>query len=245
MILNSGKQNLGRVQHGILIPLPGMEPVPSAVRAQSPNHWAARGGPREAEFDACFLFFRWISVLTNLFTSWQTRYLRIKDYGRKVSMWFAIWVQNLGQFDLIFLIKIHSAWEIVPSSLHASLLLDAWLRSECKNQRGATIHLPPSNRYETLLKQRHVQVSQASPGCSEYERRQWKSGVFLRVSQIFNGCQYVCGCGICGNIPVNSWDFKDKQFLLGNLTHQRWLPSAAPGGLAQAQVLSRSPKARM
>ena len=41
---------------GILIPLPGMEPVPSAVRAQSPNHWAARGGPREAEFDACFLF---------------------------------------------------------------------------------------------------------------------------------------------------------------------------------------------
>ncbi|KAB0392601.1 hypothetical protein E2I00_016532, partial [Balaenoptera physalus] len=37
-----------------------------------------------------------------------------------------------------------------------SLLLDKRLRSECKNQ-GATIHLPPSNRYETLLKQRHVQ----------------------------------------------------------------------------------------
>ncbi|XP_047397296.1 cytoplasmic FMR1-interacting protein 1 isoform X2 [Sciurus carolinensis] len=38
-----------------------------------------------------------------------------------------------------------------------SLLLDKRLRSECKNQ-GATIHLPPSNRYETLLKQRHVQL---------------------------------------------------------------------------------------
>ncbi|KFO19736.1 Cytoplasmic FMR1-interacting protein 1 [Fukomys damarensis] len=38
-----------------------------------------------------------------------------------------------------------------------SLLLDKRLRSECKNQ-GATIPLPPSNRYETLLKQRHVQL---------------------------------------------------------------------------------------
>ncbi|XP_006898657.1 PREDICTED: cytoplasmic FMR1-interacting protein 1 [Elephantulus edwardii] len=38
-----------------------------------------------------------------------------------------------------------------------SLLLDKRLRSECKNQ-GAMIHLPPSNRYETLLKQRHVQL---------------------------------------------------------------------------------------
>ncbi|XP_053514793.1 LOW QUALITY PROTEIN: cytoplasmic FMR1-interacting protein 1 [Artibeus jamaicensis] len=38
-----------------------------------------------------------------------------------------------------------------------SLLLDKRLRSECKNQ-GAAIHLPPSNRYETLLKQRHVQL---------------------------------------------------------------------------------------
>uniref|UniRef100_A0A7M4ES88 Cytoplasmic FMR1 interacting protein 1 n=1 Tax=Crocodylus porosus TaxID=8502 RepID=A0A7M4ES88_CROPO len=37
------------------------------------------------------------------------------------------------------------------------LLLDKRLRSECKNQ-GASIHLPSSNRYETLLKQRHVQL---------------------------------------------------------------------------------------
>ncbi|XP_010225385.1 PREDICTED: cytoplasmic FMR1-interacting protein 1-like, partial [Tinamus guttatus] len=38
-----------------------------------------------------------------------------------------------------------------------SLLLDKRLRSECKNQ-GATIQLLQSNRYETLLKQRHVQL---------------------------------------------------------------------------------------
>ncbi|KAF7253790.1 Cytoplasmic FMR1-interacting protein 1 [Varanus komodoensis] len=38
-----------------------------------------------------------------------------------------------------------------------SLLLDKRLRSECKNQ-GATIPLLTSNRYETLLKQRHVQL---------------------------------------------------------------------------------------
>lgn len=38
-----------------------------------------------------------------------------------------------------------------------SLLLDKRLRAECKNQ-GANIPWPSSNRYETLLKQRHVQV---------------------------------------------------------------------------------------
>lgn len=38
-----------------------------------------------------------------------------------------------------------------------SLLLDKRLRTDCKNQ-GANIPWPASNRYETLLKQRHVQV---------------------------------------------------------------------------------------
>ncbi|KAM4682730.1 cytoplasmic FMR1-interacting protein 1 isoform 5-T7 [Amazona ochrocephala] len=42
-------------------------------------------------------------------------------------------------------------------AMAGSLLLDKRLRSECKNQ-GATIQLLPSNRYETLLKQRHVQL---------------------------------------------------------------------------------------
>ena len=41
---------------GILIPLSGMEPVPSAVKVQSPNHWTARRVPGEAELNACFLF---------------------------------------------------------------------------------------------------------------------------------------------------------------------------------------------
>uniref|UniRef100_A0A4W3JA89 Cytoplasmic FMR1-interacting protein n=1 Tax=Callorhinchus milii TaxID=7868 RepID=A0A4W3JA89_CALMI len=38
-----------------------------------------------------------------------------------------------------------------------SLLLDKRLRAECKNQ-GANLPTPPSNRYDTLLKQRHVQL---------------------------------------------------------------------------------------
>ncbi|XP_071669605.1 cytoplasmic FMR1-interacting protein 1 isoform X3 [Patagioenas fasciata] len=42
-------------------------------------------------------------------------------------------------------------------AMASSLLLDKRLRSECKNQ-GATIQLLQSNRYETLLKQRHVQL---------------------------------------------------------------------------------------
>uniref|UniRef100_A0A671SKY1 Cytoplasmic FMR1-interacting protein n=1 Tax=Sinocyclocheilus anshuiensis TaxID=1608454 RepID=A0A671SKY1_9TELE len=41
--------------------------------------------------------------------------------------------------------------------LAGSLLLDKRLRAECKNQ-GANIPWPSSNRYETLLKQRHVQL---------------------------------------------------------------------------------------
>ncbi|KAL3047775.1 hypothetical protein OYC64_021864 [Pagothenia borchgrevinki] len=41
--------------------------------------------------------------------------------------------------------------------LAGSLLLDKRLRSDCKNQ-GANIPWPASNRYETLLKQRHVQL---------------------------------------------------------------------------------------
>ncbi|XP_017939679.2 cytoplasmic FMR1-interacting protein 1 isoform X3 [Manacus vitellinus] len=42
-------------------------------------------------------------------------------------------------------------------AMAGSLLLDKRLRSECKSQ-GATIQLLQSNRYETLLKQRHVQL---------------------------------------------------------------------------------------
>uniref|UniRef100_A0A4W3JLG1 Cytoplasmic FMR1-interacting protein n=1 Tax=Callorhinchus milii TaxID=7868 RepID=A0A4W3JLG1_CALMI len=38
-----------------------------------------------------------------------------------------------------------------------SLLLDKRLRAECKNQ-GANLPTPPSNRYDTLLKQRHAQM---------------------------------------------------------------------------------------
>uniref|UniRef100_A0A4W5JC55 Uncharacterized protein n=1 Tax=Hucho hucho TaxID=62062 RepID=A0A4W5JC55_9TELE len=43
------------------------------------------------------------------------------------------------------------------SVLVLSLLLDKRLRADCKNQ-GANIPWPASNRYETLLKQRHVQL---------------------------------------------------------------------------------------
>lgn len=47
-----------------------------------------------------------------------------------------------------------------------SVLLDKRFRAECKNY-GVIIPYPPSNRYETLLKQRHVQVLEtASHGLS-------------------------------------------------------------------------------
>ena len=37
---------LAYVACGILVPRPGTDPGPSAVRARSPNHWAAREFPR-------------------------------------------------------------------------------------------------------------------------------------------------------------------------------------------------------
>ena len=47
-------------------------------------------------------------------------------------------------------------WPYVTFIL-SSVLLDKRFRAECKNY-GVIIPYPPSNRYETLLKQRHVQV---------------------------------------------------------------------------------------
>ena len=41
---------------GILVPLPGIEPGPSAVRTQSPNHWTAREFPFFFLFGYMFLF---------------------------------------------------------------------------------------------------------------------------------------------------------------------------------------------
>ena len=32
----------GHTTHGILVPQPGIKPVPSEMEAQSPNHWTAR-----------------------------------------------------------------------------------------------------------------------------------------------------------------------------------------------------------
>ena len=35
---------------GILVPRPGIKPVPPAMEAQSPNHWTARGSPKYFTF---------------------------------------------------------------------------------------------------------------------------------------------------------------------------------------------------
>lgn len=51
----------------------------------------------------------------------------------------------------------HSSKSIDKLLSNYSVLLDKRFRAECKNY-GVIIPYPPSNRYETLLKQRHVQV---------------------------------------------------------------------------------------
>ena len=39
-----------RMACGILVPLPGIKPIPPAVEAQSPNHWTAREVPQRTLF---------------------------------------------------------------------------------------------------------------------------------------------------------------------------------------------------
>ncbi|XP_051464567.1 cytoplasmic FMR1-interacting protein 1 isoform X3 [Apus apus] len=56
-----------------------------------------------------------------------------------------------------FVYKLADQIFVYYKAMAGSLLLDKRLRSECKNQ-GASIQLLQSNRYETLLKQRHVQL---------------------------------------------------------------------------------------
>lgn len=59
---------------------------------------------------------------------------------------------------MCILIFFHCNQAVCLHSLNSlSLLLDKRLRTECKSQ-GANIPWPTSNRYETLLKQRHVQL---------------------------------------------------------------------------------------
>ena len=40
----------GHTTCGILVPQPGIEPAPTAVKAPSPNHWTAREFPKNIHF---------------------------------------------------------------------------------------------------------------------------------------------------------------------------------------------------
>jgi len=63
---------------GILVPWPGIEPVPILVKAWSPNHWTARAGMTET-FDK--------SINISLCKSWSYIYhhslVFINNYSRK------------------------------------------------------------------------------------------------------------------------------------------------------------------
>ena len=55
---------------GMLVPLPGMEPMPSAVKAQSPTHWTARGFP--ARFYESYIYI--LPMTADWFVHWLTIY---------------------------------------------------------------------------------------------------------------------------------------------------------------------------
>ena len=54
---------------GILIPQPGVEPGPSAVRARSPNHWIAR----ESQHGTIFIKHKIKQHIVGPFTQWYAR----------------------------------------------------------------------------------------------------------------------------------------------------------------------------
>ena len=45
---------------GILVPPPGIELEPSAVKAQSPDHWTAKKSPRNTVFHQTLVFRSWL-----------------------------------------------------------------------------------------------------------------------------------------------------------------------------------------
>ncbi|RXM96438.1 Cytoplasmic FMR1-interacting protein 2 [Acipenser ruthenus] len=65
-------------------------------------------------------------------------------------LWWKVICKNMLEFQLCVQPR-------TQAFLFYSVLLDKRFRAECKNY-GVIIPYPPSNRYETLLKQRHVQL---------------------------------------------------------------------------------------
>ena len=88
---------------GILVPRPGIEPRPLAVRAQSPNHWTARVFPHRW----CFLSNLKISFMTDECNNIiHTLYISRKHYTYFIVIlkpclrWRLLLFFNSGQFSL-------------------------------------------------------------------------------------------------------------------------------------------------
>ncbi|KAA8588492.1 hypothetical protein FQN60_009837 [Etheostoma spectabile] len=66
-------------------------------------------------------------------------------------------------------------------AMAGSVLLDKRFRAECKNY-GVIIPYPPSNRYETLLKQRHVQLLGRSIDLNRLITQRISAAIFVRTA---------------------------------------------------------------
>ena len=69
----------------ILVPPPGIEPVPPAVEVLSPNHWTAREFP-QGPFFFPFFFFLWLSQVL------VAAHGIFVEACRIFSLWHAVWV---------------------------------------------------------------------------------------------------------------------------------------------------------
>ena len=57
----------GHTACGILPPQPGIEPGPSAVKAQNPNHWSTREFPRILIFLSFHFYYPFFPLLSGIF----------------------------------------------------------------------------------------------------------------------------------------------------------------------------------
>ena len=78
--------------YGIWVPQPVTEPGPSAVKAQSPNHWMARESPK------------FILELNKLLWWKQTSFYKIRPWFRAIN-WQRCIKKQLTQSDILFQIK--------------------------------------------------------------------------------------------------------------------------------------------
>ena len=140
-----------------------------------------------------FFFFRWIYALTNLFISWQTRYLRIIRLWREGEhVVYNLGTESWAAWSDISII-IHSTWEM-PSllSLLVCFLINGYDQSaRIREQQSTSLHLTAMKRCSSRGTCRWARspLGVVRPGANQV-----KSAVFLEHPGLLIDVSVLHGC---------------------------------------------------